>query len=109
MRGDHFFIWSEAVDYNRRRALTIVMRHADGRDSAAAPLVFSDCSETLAPVAMADAGEFMQAMLDHAWSIGMRPAGFADVPLQTQALKDHLQDMRALVFKQDRLILPKAD
>jgi hypothetical protein len=42
--------------------------------------------------------EFMQALLNHAWDIGLRPAGFNDAKLETGAIKYHLEDMRRLVF-----------
>lgn len=38
--------------------------------------------------------EFLQACMDAAWEIGLRPKGFADVGSQLKATQDHLEDMR---------------
>jgi len=43
-------------------------------------------------------GSFLQAALDAAWELGMRPAGFNDTRESMAATKAHLEDMRALAF-----------
>lgn len=44
--------------------------------------------------------EFLQAALDHAWSIGMRPLNYRQESTeQVAAMSAHLADMRSLVFK----------
>jgi hypothetical protein len=48
-----------------------------------------------------DAKAFLQAALDCAWDAGMRPAGWADHGREVAALRDHLHDMRALVYAGD--------
>lgn len=45
-----------------------------------------------------EASEFAQAILDAAWEVGMRPKGFTDIQNETTAIKEHLGDMRRLVF-----------
>lgn len=48
----------------------------------------------------ADAGQdvdgFLQAALDLAWEIGLRPAGFEDHTNELKAVRDHLRDMRKI-------------
>lgn len=44
------------------------------------------------------AKEFLQAALDAAWDLGLRPSGFADHGRELSAVRDHLHDMRALVY-----------
>lgn len=43
-----------------------------------------------------DARGFLQAALDAAWEIGLRPKGFADHKNELTAVRDHLADMRKL-------------
>lgn len=45
---------------------------------------------------LGDVEGFLQAALDLAWSIGMRPRGFADHTNELKAVRDHLADMRKL-------------
>lgn len=45
------------------------------------------------------ASDFLQAALDAAWKVGMRPKNWRDErPEQVNAMDAHLQDMRRLVF-----------
>lgn len=53
---------------------------------------------------LGDVTGFLQAALDAAWSLGMRPAGFADHTNELAAIRAHLDDMRRLAK-----IPPKAD
>ncbi len=47
-------------------------------------------------------GEF-QDLLDDLWSMGLRPSAKADeYKAQLETMKNHLNDMRALVFKSNR-------
>ncbi len=48
-----------------------------------------------------EARAFLQAAIDCAWENGMRPAGWADHGREVAALRDHLHDMRALVYAGD--------
>lgn len=85
----------------------VVFFAIDGNERALArPLVFERVAEGILPQPTIGAGgvitgtEFLQAALNHAWEIGLRPAGFGDTVNQVSALKDHLSDMRALVFRE---------
>lgn len=49
------------------------------------------------------AKDFLQVMLDEAWSQGMRPRAFKDHTNELAAVSSHLEDMRALVFKKGKL------
>lgn len=51
---------------------------------------------------------FLQAALDAAWERDLRPTGFADHANELRATKDHLADMRALVFADGKLWPPLA-
>ncbi len=42
--------------------------------------------------------EFLRAMLNAAWDIGLRPDGFNDTREGMAAKDQHLQDMRAITF-----------
>lgn len=70
-------------------------------DSIAMPLQFQPMEGWATPplVDARHGKEFMQAMLDRAWSLGLRPAGFHDVPNTMAATNRHLEDMRTLVFR----------
>lgn len=37
----------------------------------------------------------MQKIMDAAWNEGMRPTGFAEIKNQTQAMQNHIDDLRA--------------
>lgn len=43
-----------------------------------------------------DPRDFLQAALDAAWELGLRPKGFADVANEIAAVRYHLEDMRKL-------------
>lgn len=45
---------------------------------------------------LGDVTGFLQAALDSAWSLGMRPSGFADHTNELSAIRYHLEDMRTL-------------
>lgn len=103
-------IWSQIGGYRRNREVVIISRYRDGREMVADPLVFTDATNKMIDKpTISDGAEFLQAVLDHAWSLGMRPAGFNDTTEQVKAIRDHLNDMRALVFHEQRVILPMAD
>ncbi len=42
--------------------------------------------------------QFFQAMLDKAWSLGLRPEHYQQDTKELQAARYHLEDMRKLVF-----------
>ncbi len=101
-----YIIWSEPhANFGRSSDLCIFTKDDQGNESIAAPLVFSDCTNKLieTPTIQGmrrdlDGTAFLQACLDRAWEIGMRPAGYAGMTEHIGAIKAHLDDMRALVF-----------
>jgi hypothetical protein len=101
----HYRIASQQYDFERRRRLAIIRVDQLGVETVAKPLVFEPLDERELIEATIDrsgeAEQFLQACLDHAWDLGMPPAGFLDTTRETAALKEHLHDMRALVFKGD--------
>lgn len=108
-------VYSERSDFGRNYRLAILAEHQDGSCAVAQPLQFVRYDAGMVPeftidqsmVPGYDARAVLQAFLDHAWEIGMRPAGFADTTEQVGAIKAHLADMRALVFT-GRGVEPKA-
>lgn len=42
--------------------------------------------------------DFLRAMMNEAWNMGMRPDGFGDTSLQVKALTEHKDDLRTLLF-----------
>jgi hypothetical protein len=52
--------------------------------------------------------DFLQAALDCAWQMGMRPTRWHDeTPAEIKATRAHLQDLRVLVFEKLGVELPK--
>lgn len=47
-----------------------------------------------------DSNGLVQSIIDAAWEAGFRPTGFTDVKNETAAIRDHLGDMRRIVFRQ---------
>lgn len=69
-------------------------------DAMVTDMTFQDRRGAItAPTIRASEGrEFLQAALDCAWQMGLRPAGFHHTT-ETVAAKDrHLEDMRAIAF-----------
>ena len=101
-----FEVWTEPVDYKRRMHLTISAR-VDGSDNVAyaEPLVFrtipieEELGKPTMDLRRDEAMQLLQAFLDHAWRLGLRPAGHADRPAQVAALQDHLKDMQEISFR----------
>jgi hypothetical protein len=87
--------------FSDQRRVLIVDLQRDGSRAYAKPLVFekAEPGSYVREATIEDGDEFLQAVLNHAWEIGLRPAGFNDTTQQVAAIKDHLSDMRALVFK----------
>lgn len=112
--AEKFIVWSETQDFRRRRNVCIFLRSM-GRDNQA-KITWEDVTDKLidrgsetipanSPSGL-DGTDFLQAALDHAWEVGLRPRGFFDTPNELAATRAHLHDMRALVFKDG--VKPKA-
>lgn len=87
-------VHSEKIPQTGELAVALFAKH-DGMTGLALPLVFHQ----LSPNEKVEAGqytfngrgewepigrEFLQAVLNHAWSIGMRPVGYSAEPKQRQ-------------------------
>ncbi len=48
-----------------------------------------------------DFSMFMKAFVEHAWDIGIKPTAFKEDNAQLEAIKYHLEDMRAMAFGKD--------
>lgn len=48
---------------------------------------------------LGDVTGFLQAALEAAWDLGMRPRAYADHTSELKAVRYHLEDMRSLAFK----------
>jgi hypothetical protein len=46
------------------------------------------------------ADELIQGIMNEAWRVGFRPAGYADVKNETDALRAHRDDLRTIAFHQ---------
>jgi hypothetical protein len=100
--GSRFVVLARPDDYQVSHDVVIGRRHTSGS---------LDVVETMTtrhvPASMLigkptlqgeDATEFLQAALDAAWKLGMRPTGHGGETEQVSAIKDHLHDLRAIVF-----------
>lgn len=97
---------SQRHDFVDGRDVALIIQHEDGSRSVSRPLIFDhiDANSAINPPTISASGpvsgtDFLQAALDHAWEIGMRPVGFLDTTNEIATIKAHLADMRALVFK----------
>lgn len=105
-----FRVWSDFVNYRRGREVMLVIENPDGSElRGKMEFVSLDPNSLLSPddytiPAIAPSGggvngqDFLQAVLNHAWDVGVRPVGFLDTTKEVGALREHLHDMRALVF-----------
>ncbi len=95
----------------RGRSLWMTVSQAMGRRAVVGPMVLTDYepgslapSPTLAETqedqadGVGDVTGFLQAALDAAWSVGLRPRGFADHTNELTAVRYHLEDMRTLAM-----------
>jgi hypothetical protein len=108
--------WRIVVDENawsRERNLYIGVQQLRGALSLVGPLVLEEqpsggaiptdkptLSETRyeADDGLGDVTGFLQAAMDEAWRIGLRPTGFADHTNELVAVRYHLEDMRRLAL-----------
>lgn len=109
MIGGQWRIVSEDSRWDRRRDLFIGISQARGKPLVVAPFLVLErdeaaalerptLSETHADVQdnLGDVTGFLQAAMDEAWRIGLRPAGFADTANELKATRYHLEDMRKI-------------
>lgn len=102
--GVTWIIRSRYEEWREARDVALIFER-DGRRSIALPLTMKPLADgefvtpTFSGQGENDGQEFLQAVLDHAWEAGLRPKGFLDTPNQIAALKDHLADLRSIVFK----------
>jgi hypothetical protein len=101
-----FVIRSQWEDYGNSLVVGIFRHMENGEKHICRPLEFykREPGDLMPPTISGSIDDnmgqdFLQAALNHAWELGMRPVGFADTPQQIKAMDAHLQDMRALVFK----------
>jgi hypothetical protein len=106
--GSKIVVQSIVADYFEGRSVIIGAKNrATGRFAyVKGPMVMTELppAELIAePTIGRDMGtEFLQAALDHAWAIGLRPQNWKnDTTDEVAAVKAHLSDMRALVFDRD--------
>lgn len=101
----HWRIVSNSYPWQQRRDVWIGIRRDDGQQEVARITMqpvrpTEEVEATLKePIYDLDGECFLQACLNHAWEIGLRPTGFHDTTEQVKAIRDHLADMRTLVFR----------
>ena len=91
-------------DFDGTLGLFIADRTGD-RHGNAEPIIFKQSeSQTYTPsCAKFERKEDFQDLLDDLWSMGLRPSARSDeYKAQLETMKDHLNDMRAIVFKDKR-------
>lgn len=101
---DRLAIFAHSTEYGR--GLNVLICTVDYQDrivAACSPLVFKGEVEPHAYIPPTLSGppatEFLQAALDAAWKVGLRPTNWHDErPGEIKAKDAHLQDMRRLVF-----------
>lgn len=93
-------------DYLDGRELVILIERDDGTLSKVMPFTVEQIdpgavigNPTIGAFGPIKANDVLQAMMDHGWEIGLRPKGFASTIEQVYVLREHLADMRALVFR----------
>lgn len=99
-------VMSNTSDFQRGRSVIIGVEQQHGLGEFAyikGPLMFTplDPQELLIDPTFGPrhGHEFLQAALEHAWEIGLRPKNWRlETTEQVAAITNHLDDMRALVF-----------
>lgn len=89
---DEFQVFIRLTDHDGKRWGVLPFQYTEG-PAMPAPSV-SGLHEGVVP----DVNGFLQAALDLAWEIGLRPAGYDDQVRkgELEAVRDHLEDMRRL-------------
>lgn len=106
--------WKAYLDrkpWERSETLHVHRENSEGRIEVMLPpsvkvydrgmFVSEDDAFIRSNVETGQATEFLQAMLDLAWTEGMRPRGFADHTNELTATKYHLEDMRKLALPKE--------
>lgn len=98
--------WQTAIEHRPERGTTWLWLRRDVRGEApqiVKPVEFEAMKRHGAvskePTLELDSDEFrdfMQAMVDAAWNMGIRPSGVNDLDNTLEATRYHLEDMRAL-------------
>lgn len=109
MIGGHWHATVEESGWGQTRRLYLGVRQPMGRSLVIAPLlpiIVEPHDEPTDPTLsetridrednLGDVTGFLQAVMDEAWRLGMRPRGFADHANELTAVRYHLEDMRAL-------------
>ena len=84
----------------RGLSLTLCKDTPDGRLSALVDMTFRDDfieGDFIDPVRIEDPS-LIQAIVDAAWSIGIKPQGFSGDGSELKATHRHLEDMRSIAF-----------
>ena len=87
--------------FNMRTALYFT-DEKDGFRYRAQPLVFERTQgfTTIEPTVSFEDKSELQSLMDDLWSMGLRPSARSDeYKAQLGTMRDHLNDMRAIVFK----------
>ena len=96
-------IWNDP--YNMRFSLRIYDRLDNEKVCVAEPIVMKEVDRfaSTEPTISFDRKEELQDLLDDLWLLGLRPSARSDeYKAQLESVKDHLNDMRQLVFKGKR-------
>ena len=89
-------LWMVFTDHNDRRLVVKPLEFEPGERYVAPKEPSLGSFEFSRAEAPRDVRGFLQAALDAAWEMGLRPKGFADHANELTAVRYHLEDMRAL-------------
>lgn len=112
---DRFAVFSNTTLFGRGTDVLLAMVDYQDRivaTSTAVAMEYKPADELaqfhLAPTFSGPAGtEFLQAALDAAWRAGLRPKNWRlETTEQVAAMRDHLNDMRRLVFDERQTLPP---
>lgn len=104
---DRFAVFTNSTMYNRGRDVLLCMVDYNNTVVSTVPRFQLEWKPpghfdaiVIEPTISGPAGnEFLQSALDAAWEAGLRPKNWKDErPAEVQALNNHLQDFRKLVF-----------
>lgn len=115
-RSGKWSIFAETFDYGNELRLWMLRDVGEDRRARVLPVVFQEIDESHSsetdPPALTfrqrswdgpDQEGFLQAMMDMAWQLGLRPSDMREAASETVALKDHVADLKEIT----RLALQK--
>jgi hypothetical protein len=103
MAEGHYSVRSQWQDFGTQLDIVVYRDAAHEDDVEVGALVFTKEPNGLLkePTFSGDRRDtlaLLQALLEEAWKLGLRPIGYSEIKEQMKATDAHLQDMRSIVF-----------